>query len=177
MFQCWNGGDGENGPKSSAETVVEKNVEKKTKVQTKESQRVEKKEVPTESTIEEAIKKRASYLKANSNTVTMARFRRLLEEDLELDKDTLFPFKKFITEQVEKVSKTSGIVPFLVELARKMSMCSFNLLSQVLNLKEKISKSQEPRKRKRSVKETKESSKKRSKLAEASEENSDAEAG
>lgn len=42
------------------------------------------------------------------STVTMAGFRRLLEEDLELDKDTLFPFKKFITEQVEKVSKTSG---------------------------------------------------------------------
>lgn len=36
----------------------------------------------------------------------MAGFRRLLEVDLELDKDTLFPFKKFITEQVEKVSKT-----------------------------------------------------------------------
>lgn len=40
------------------------------------------------------------------STVTMAGFRRLLELDLELDKDTLFPFKKFITEQVEKVSKT-----------------------------------------------------------------------
>lgn len=36
----------------------------------------------------------------------MAGFRRLLEEDLDLDKDTLFPFKKFISEQVDKVSKT-----------------------------------------------------------------------
>lgn len=41
---------------------------KKTKVQTKETQGVGKK-VPTESTIKEAIKKRASYLKANSQYV------------------------------------------------------------------------------------------------------------
>lgn len=43
--------------------------------------------------------------------------------------------------------------------------------------KKKILKSEEPRKHKRPVKEIKESSKKRAKLAEASEENSDAEAG
>lgn len=42
---------------------------KKTKVQAKETQGVEKKEVPTLSTIKEAIKKRASYLKANSEYV------------------------------------------------------------------------------------------------------------
>lgn len=42
---------------------------KKTKVQTKETQGVGKKEVPTESTIKEAIKKRASYLEANSEYV------------------------------------------------------------------------------------------------------------
>ena len=42
---------------------------KKTKVQTKKSQVVEKKKIPTESTIKEAVKKRASYLKANSKYV------------------------------------------------------------------------------------------------------------
>ncbi|KAG5525035.1 hypothetical protein RHGRI_031653 [Rhododendron griersonianum] len=244
LLECLNGGDGENGSKSSAETV-EKNVDtgkgevaeslekeqlkedvkvpssedeekmedspvmglltgnKKTKVQTKETQGVEKMEVPTESTIKEAIKKRASYLKANSDTVTMAGFRRLLEEDLELDKDTLFPLKKFITEQVEKVLKSAKVSePASVKkktFAKKSdskaskkiysegSSHSLNSESEEIEderkskkkvaPKKKIPKSEEPRKRKRPVKETKESSKKRSKLAEASEENSDAEAG
>ena len=44
---------------------------KKTKVQTKKSQVVEKKKIPTESTIKEAVKKRASYLKANSEYVIL----------------------------------------------------------------------------------------------------------
>ena len=42
---------------------------KKTKVQTKKSHVVEKKKIPTESTIKEAVKKRASYLKTNSKYV------------------------------------------------------------------------------------------------------------
>ncbi|KAF7114235.1 hypothetical protein RHSIM_RhsimUnG0093800 [Rhododendron simsii] len=244
LLECLNGGDGENGSKSSAETV-EKNVDtgkgevaeslekeqlkedvkvpssedeeqmedspvmglltgnKKTKVQTKETQGVEKKEVPTESTIKEAIKKRASYLKANSDTVTMAGFRRLLEEDLELHKDTLFPFKKFITELVEKVLKSAKVSePASMKkktsakksdskaskkIYSERSSDSLNSESEEIEderklkkkvaPKKKIPKSEEPRKRKRPVKETKESSKKRSKLAEASEENSDAEAG
>ncbi|XP_058190076.1 uncharacterized protein LOC131307541 isoform X2 [Rhododendron vialii] len=246
LLECMNDGDGdgENGSKSSAETV-EKNVDtgkgevaeslekeqlkedvkvpssedeekmedspvmglltgnKKTKVQTKETQGVEKKEVPTESSIKEAIKKRASYLKANSDTVTMAGFRRLLEEDLELDKGTLFPFKKFITEQVEKVLKSAKVsepasVKKKTSAKKSDSKASKKIYSEgssdslkseseeiederklkkKVAPKKKIPKSEEPRKRKRPVKETKESSKKRSKLAEASEENSDAEAG
>ena len=35
----------------------------------------------------------------------MAGVRRVLEEDLELDKNTLDPYKKFITEQLDEVSK------------------------------------------------------------------------
>lgn len=37
--------------------------------------------------------------------ITMAGVRRLLEEDLELDKKTLDPMKKFINEQLDEVSK------------------------------------------------------------------------
>ncbi|XP_031373904.1 ABC transporter F family member 4 isoform X1 [Punica granatum] len=57
----------------------------------------------TESTILKAIRKRASYFKANAEKVTMAGVRRLLEEDLELDKRALDPHKAFIGEQLEKV--------------------------------------------------------------------------
>ena len=37
--------------------------------------------------------------------ITMAGVRQLLAEDLELDKDTLYPFKKFISQQVDEVSE------------------------------------------------------------------------
>lgn len=35
----------------------------------------------------------------------MAGVRRILEEDLELDKKTLDPYKKFISDQLDEVSK------------------------------------------------------------------------
>ncbi|KAH7834709.1 hypothetical protein Vadar_018832 [Vaccinium darrowii] len=172
---------------------------KKTKVQTKETQGVGKKEVPTESTIKEAIKKRASYLEANSETVTMAGFRRLLEEDLDLDKDTLFPFKKFISDQVDKVlnspkvsepasggKKKTPVKNTGSKASKKISSEGTSESEEIEDERKskkkvasgkKIPKSEEPRKRKRPVKETKESSKKRSKLAEGSGEINDAEAG
>ncbi|KAL6984380.1 hypothetical protein U1Q18_017758 [Sarracenia purpurea var. burkii] len=245
LLECLDGGDDENGSKSSAETA-EKNVatckgevadssgkeqarkdakvasseddekmedspvmglltgQKKTKVQKKGTQGVQKKEVPTENTIKEALKKRASYLKANSDNITMAGVRRLLEEDLELDKNTLNPFKKFISEQVDEVLKStkvsepaSGVKKktsvknsqskALKKLTSEGSSDSLNSESEEIEnevkskkkvaTKRKIQKSEEPGKRKRPEKETKVSSTKRSKLAETSEENSDAEAG
>ncbi|KAI6689398.1 hypothetical protein NL676_026226 [Syzygium grande] len=57
----------------------------------------------TESTINKAIKKRAAYFRANSEKVTMAGVRRLLEKDLELEKHALDPHKKFISEHLEEV--------------------------------------------------------------------------
>ncbi|XP_057505097.1 KNR4/SMI1 homolog isoform X2 [Actinidia eriantha] len=172
---------------------------KKTKVQTKISQVVEKKKIPTESTIKEAVKKRASYLKANSDKITMAGVRLLLAEDLELDKDTLYPFKKFISQQVDEVLKSpkfsepaSGVKKKNTaknshsnaskKLSGEESSDSLNSESEIEEVKStkknvskrKIRKSEEPRKRKRPAKETKESSKKRIKLAETSEENGEA---
>lgn len=40
-----------------------------------------------------------------ASKITMGGVRRLLEEDLELDKKTLDPMKKFINEQLDEVSK------------------------------------------------------------------------
>ncbi|KAI8004595.1 hypothetical protein LOK49_LG08G01610 [Camellia lanceoleosa] len=177
---------------------------KKSKVQNKETRAVEKKEVPSEGTIKAAVKKRASYLKANSDKITMAGVRQLLEEDLELEKNTLYPFKKFISEQVDEVLKSLKVSEPASDVKKKTS--EKKILSKASKKvsnggssdsldgkseeiedevkskkkvapKRKIQKSEEPRKAKRPAKETKVSSKKRIKLAETSEENNDAEAG
>ncbi|KAF8114090.1 hypothetical protein N665_0042s0012 [Sinapis alba] len=55
------------------------------------------------SDIKRALQKRASYVKANSEEITMASLRRLLEEDLKLKKDSLVPFKKFINKELDDV--------------------------------------------------------------------------
>ncbi|KAL8532910.1 hypothetical protein ACS0TY_009251 [Phlomoides rotata] len=57
----------------------------------------------SESRIEEAIWGRADHFRANSQSLTLAGVRRLLEEDLGLDKNTLDPFKKFISQQIDQV--------------------------------------------------------------------------
>ncbi|XP_038884710.1 glutamic acid-rich protein isoform X2 [Benincasa hispida] len=61
------------------------------------------KDIPSESIIAKAIRKRTSYLKANSEKVTMAGVRRLLEDDLKLTKNALDSCKKFISQQVEEI--------------------------------------------------------------------------
>ncbi|CAH8383161.1 unnamed protein product [Eruca vesicaria subsp. sativa] len=55
------------------------------------------------SDIKRALRKRTSYIKANSEEITMASLRRLLEEDLKLKKDSLVPFKKFINKELDDV--------------------------------------------------------------------------
>ncbi|KAL3737350.1 hypothetical protein ACJRO7_026165 [Eucalyptus globulus] len=63
----------------------------------------------TESMINKAIKKRAAYFRANSEKVTMAGVRRLLEKDLKLEKHTLDPHKKFISEHLEEVLRSPEV--------------------------------------------------------------------
>ncbi|GKU87653.1 hypothetical protein SLEP1_g2016 [Rubroshorea leprosula] len=63
----------------------------------------------SEGEIKKAIRKRASYVIANSDKVTMAGLRRLLEEDMKLDKHTLDPYKKFISEQIDEVLKSREV--------------------------------------------------------------------
>ncbi|KAJ6681679.1 HIRA-INTERACTING PROTEIN 3 [Salix koriyanagi] len=79
---------------------------KTTKSKTKETQANEIKEVPSEGNIKKAMMKRASYIKANSEEITMAGLRRLLEGDLKLDKFSLDPYKKFISKQLDEVLKS-----------------------------------------------------------------------
>ncbi|KAG6650245.1 glutamic acid-rich protein-like isoform X1 [Carya illinoinensis] len=76
---------------------------KTTKAGCEESKASENKEVPSESTIKKAVRKRASYVKANSMKITMAELRRLLEKDLELEEYTLDSHKKFISQQLDDV--------------------------------------------------------------------------
>ncbi|KAF7816869.1 nucleolin isoform X2 [Senna tora] len=83
------------------------NEQKATKLETKESEGNGKKAIPSEIIIKKAIRKRASYVKENSEKVTMAGLRRLLEEDLKLDKFTLDPCKKLITQHLDEVLKSS----------------------------------------------------------------------
>ncbi|KAH9626080.1 hypothetical protein KSS87_012415 [Heliosperma pusillum] len=58
---------------------------------------------PSEGRIKKAIWEKATYIRENSQTITLAGLRRLLEEDLVLEKHTLDPFKKFISLQVDEV--------------------------------------------------------------------------
>ncbi|KAG8493896.1 hypothetical protein CXB51_011310 [Gossypium anomalum] len=96
----------------------------------------ENKEV-SESKIKKAIRNRASYVKANSDAydilrcnieslellcfrkVTMAGLRRLLEEDLKLDKYTLDPYKKFIAEQLDELLKSAEVSAPASEVKKK----------------------------------------------------------
>ncbi|EFH67554.1 predicted protein [Arabidopsis lyrata subsp. lyrata] len=56
-----------------------------------------------QSDIRRALRERTSYIKANSETITIASLRRLLEEDLKLEKESLDPFKKFINKELDEV--------------------------------------------------------------------------
>lgn len=55
----------------------------------------------------------------------MAGLRRLLEEDLKLDKHTLDPFKKLISQELDEVSFSRGII-YLVEALHTFYI-SYNL--------------------------------------------------
>ncbi|KAJ4967208.1 hypothetical protein NE237_019057 [Protea cynaroides] len=71
--------------------------------QHEDSQSAELEKLPSEGAIKKAIKKRAGYFRANSEKVTLVGARRLLEEDLGLDKYVLDSFKKFISDQLDEV--------------------------------------------------------------------------
>ncbi|KAH6801602.1 hypothetical protein C2S51_033048 [Perilla frutescens var. frutescens] len=57
----------------------------------------------SEPSIKKAILERADHIQANSEKISLAGVRRLLEEDLGLDKKTLDAFKEFISQQVHEV--------------------------------------------------------------------------
>ncbi|XP_066337221.1 uncharacterized protein [Miscanthus floridulus] len=57
----------------------------------------------SEDMIKEAIEKRASYFRKNSDTLTLQGVRRTLEEDLKLQKKALDAYKNFITTELDKI--------------------------------------------------------------------------
>ncbi|CAN6468446.1 unnamed protein product [Victoria cruziana] len=63
----------------------------------------ETEKIVNEDVIHEAIQHRASYFKAHSETVTYLGARRLLEEDLQLNKYSLDPWKNFIREKLNEM--------------------------------------------------------------------------
>ncbi|KAL8132795.1 hypothetical protein AgCh_008321 [Apium graveolens] len=151
-----------------------------------ETEDTPKNETPSEVTVKEAMRKRAAYFKANSENVTMAGVRRLLEKDLKLTEFTLDPFKKLIREEIDKVfaSKASSLSTDKKKksaqrkTSKKVSSggssnSSENGSDDVEEIKprkkavrkDKVQTSKMPIKRKRPEKETKLSSKKQNKLA------------
>ncbi|XP_019417512.1 PREDICTED: cell division cycle and apoptosis regulator protein 1-like [Lupinus angustifolius] len=83
--------------------------QKGNKLETKEVIGKERKVAPSETLIKKAVRKRSSYIKANAEKITMAGLRRLLEEDLKLDKFTLDPYKKLISQQLDEVIASSEV--------------------------------------------------------------------
>ncbi|KAG2562529.1 glutamic acid-rich protein-like [Panicum virgatum] len=57
----------------------------------------------SEDMIKEAIEKRTSYFRKNSETLTLQGVRRTLEEDLKLQKKALDAYKNFITTELDKI--------------------------------------------------------------------------
>ncbi|CAL0319396.1 unnamed protein product [Lupinus luteus] len=84
--------------------------QKGNKHETKEVKGKERKVAPTETLIKTAVRKRSSYIKANAEKITMAGLRRLLEEDLKLDKFTLDPYKKLISQQLDEVIASAEVL-------------------------------------------------------------------
>ncbi|XP_020691646.1 nucleolin 2 isoform X2 [Dendrobium catenatum] len=57
----------------------------------------------SEDTIKKAIKKRGPYFRANLEKISVAKVRRLLEDDLNLEKNTLDAYKSFISDVLDEV--------------------------------------------------------------------------
>uniref|UniRef100_A0A2P2MDK9 Uncharacterized protein MANES_18G076200 n=1 Tax=Rhizophora mucronata TaxID=61149 RepID=A0A2P2MDK9_RHIMU len=175
--------------------------QKATKRETKETSANRNKEEPSEGSIKKALWKRASYINANSDKITMEGLRRLLEEDLKLNTYTLDPFKKFISMQLDEVLKSSEVsapkktIPSKSSLAKAAKQVSSEESSdssdkesdeededevrprKKIGSKQKMLNSEGSKKRKRPEKETKASAKKQIKAETVSEGNSDVENG
>ncbi|KAJ6798328.1 eukaryotic translation initiation factor 5B-like [Iris pallida] len=63
----------------------------------------------SEDAIKKAIRKRAAYLRSNLQ-ITLVKVRRLLEEDLKLEKNSLDAYKKFIGSEVDEILQSSETV-------------------------------------------------------------------
>lgn len=62
----------------------------------------------SEETVKNSVRKRASYFRDHSETLTLADVRRLLEKDLKLDIKALDPYRELVKKQLDSVLQGSG---------------------------------------------------------------------
>ncbi|KAL6527059.1 hypothetical protein OROGR_016149 [Orobanche gracilis] len=75
----------------------------------------------SEASVKKAIWRRAGYFKANSQSITLGEVRRLIEEDLGLEKNTLNPFKKLIREEIDQVLDSPEEAKSVKDIKKKAS--------------------------------------------------------
>lgn len=125
--------------------------------------------MPTEDMIKEAVWKKATYFRSKSEELTVAGVRRLIEEDLELKKFSLDPFKKLISKQLDEVLNSQSDTPN--KTGSKSDSESEDMEVEVKPkkkpaVKTKVQKSEAPKKRKKPVQETEQPKKKKIKSSE-----------
>ncbi|KAI3513496.1 hypothetical protein L1887_20831 [Cichorium endivia] len=133
-----------------------------------------KDKIPTEDMIKEAIWKKATYFQSKSEELTVASVRRLIEEDLELEKFSLDPFKKLISKQLDEVLNSQIDTPS--KTGSKSDADSSNSENEEIEVKpkkklapkSKVQKSEAPKKRKKPAQETEQPKKKKIKNEETS---------
>ncbi|XP_058097192.1 uncharacterized protein LOC131242518 [Magnolia sinica] len=81
-----------------------------TEHETEETEGDKSGKILSEDIIKKAINKRASYFRDNSETITLSGARRLLEEDLKLEKNALDAYKSFISKQLDEVLQSPEVV-------------------------------------------------------------------
>ncbi|THU53091.1 hypothetical protein C4D60_Mb10t10780 [Musa balbisiana] len=80
-----------------------------------------------EDKIRKAIDSRADYFRANSASISLAEVRRLLEEDLKLEKKALDAYKSFVTEELDKVLQIPEVVKAANGVKKQLKKVSQNV--------------------------------------------------
>ncbi|XP_022034749.1 transcription initiation factor TFIID subunit 11 isoform X2 [Helianthus annuus] len=127
---------------------------------------------PNEDMIKEAIWNKATYFRSKSEELTLAGVRRLLEQDLELEKFSLDPFKKLISKQLDEVlnsenDKDAESSPSPSHIENENIQAEVKRKKKTA-VKEKVKKSEETKKRKKPAQETEQPRKKKVKQPEKS---------
>ncbi|KAI3733153.1 hypothetical protein L1987_64371 [Smallanthus sonchifolius] len=135
-----------------------------------ETQGDAKDKIPTEDMVKKAIWNKATYFRSKSEELTLGGVRRLLEEDLELQKFSLDSFKKLISKQLDEVlnSENNKDVDSSPSHSESENIQPKVKPKKKLTAKEKVKKSQEPKKRKKPAQETEQPRKKKIKHPEKS---------
>ncbi|XP_071741773.1 uncharacterized protein [Rutidosis leptorrhynchoides] len=136
--------------------------------------------IPTEVMIKDALWNKATYFRSKSEELTMASVRRIVEEELKLDKFSLDSFKKLISKQLDEILNSENEAPNKTGV----DFGSDKLDSQVkpkkkLVPKAKLKKTEELKKLKRPAQEADRTKKKKIKTSEqtSSEKNNVSESG